>query len=67
MEELKQCPFCGRDAKLIDLYPEREWFVSCSSRNCIEQKGTYRSKRSAVMAWNRRVVGGDAGAEVSEN
>ena len=60
MEKLKPCPFCGRTAKLnvIENYGPNDYFVSCTSFYCVEQRHCYRSKRSAIEAWNRRANNG---------
>ena len=56
-EEIKPCPICGSKAKLIKLKTGvPEWYISCKRTTCIEQKHLYRSRKSAIFAWNRRVV-----------
>ncbi len=55
MEKLKNCPFCGRKAELIDCEIHPRWYVKCSYRYCgVEQGHTYVDKKSAINAWNRR-------------
>ena len=55
MSELKQCPFCGKDA-VMEQVSKSEWFVVCT-HGCVEQRKLYRSKKSAMDAWNRRANG----------
>ena len=55
MEQIKACPFCGREAKLIDcdIYPQ--WFIRCTYKFCcVEQAHCYATKQAAIKAWNRR-------------
>ena len=50
---IKCCPFCGgkADLEIVDVY--REYFIQC--RKCgVEQGHLYKSKKSAITAWNRR-------------
>lgn len=56
-DEIKPCPICGAKAKLIKLKTGApEWYISCKRTTCIEQKHLYKSRKSAIVAWNRRVV-----------
>ena len=54
MNDLKKCPFCGRAPQLNFLEDYGDYYVSCRSRTCVEQKHCYRSKSAAIKAWNRR-------------
>ena len=54
-DELRNCPFCGSKAHLIVLDHYREFYVTCGRQNCVEQKHCYKSMKSAIEAWNRRV------------
>ena len=55
MSELKPCPFCGKEAELIDCEVRPRWFVKCSNKYCGAEQGyTYVDKKSAIKAWNRR-------------
>ena len=55
MTELKPCPFCGGKAEV--LYTSKyECFVYCR-RGCAEQTRLYKTKGSAIKAWNRRLPG----------
>ena len=54
-EELKPCPFCGGKAELLKL-DVSEYFVHCPNPNCfIGQDLLYRSKKTAIKKWNRRM------------
>ena len=64
--ELKPCPFCGKDPKLQEdiRYPrpkceaKRAYEVICENWDCpIHHADTYYSlsKKKAIEAWNRRV------------
>lgn len=54
MGELKPCPFCGGEAKLL-IVPEKQsrWIVRC--QKCFANHGTFASDHDAVEFWNRRV------------
>lgn len=59
MEELKRCPFCGGEAVLEDMgepsvFDEGQYFVRCK-KCCAEQGGLWKTKRTAIKRWNRRV------------
>jgi hypothetical protein len=50
---LKQCPFCGRNAKIVH-YGIMEWGASCSV--CDAQRGRrFNSPEAAADAWNIRL------------
>ena len=54
MTELKPCPFCGRDGRIIRVYG---YFVPyCTNESCILYKidVCYDTKEKAIEAWNRR-------------
>lgn len=54
MEQLKPCPFCGKDAKMIKdeagIYK-----IFCTGFNCDAQMGWSINKQSLANEWNRRV------------
>lgn len=50
-EELKPCPFCGGEAKLVVQFGD-EFQVLC--QNC-EAQTNFHDKEGAIAAWNRRV------------
>lgn len=54
-DELKPCPFCGKEAQLDkDSYGYYE--VGCYNYGCQVQPFTeiFDTKREAIRAWNRR-------------
>ena len=56
MSELKRCPFCGGEAKLMR-FPkcERKYVVICENEQCMASVGNYSySKEKAIKAWNTR-------------
>ena len=64
MSELKPCPFCGGEARLLlnakrKIYGKDEYrtgVVACC--NVCEARMFYTSEKLAVEAWNRRVKDG---------
>lgn len=52
--ELKPCPFCGGEARIIsDIYVGKlEHLAAC--RYCKASSWTYESKEEAIEAWNNR-------------
>ena len=67
MEELKRCPFCGGEAKLISNRIEYEDVHAVRCQKCgasigfnVQEFGEYRPgyvfKDNAIAAWNRRVT-----------
>lgn len=56
MEELKPCPFCGSEARLVEGVGVREelcWRVEC--RNCGAKIHSFTSKENTVGLWNSRI------------
>ena len=49
--ELKPCPFCGSDAKVVEWYTA--WFVQCHL--CQSTSNFVDKREEAIEAWNRRV------------
>lgn len=52
MTELKPCPFCGSQAKIMH-GPGDSW-VECMGCHCMSEMHTMESR--AVEDWNRRVM-----------
>lgn len=53
-EEIKNCPFCGADGRLV--IDNRQFTVSCSNFRCIASDITPRftTAESAIRSWNMR-------------
>lgn len=55
IEEIKPCPFCGKDAELTE-NEDYYWYVECTE--CCargEWFYGYKEKDKAIKAWNRRM------------
>ena len=55
-DELKTCPFCGKQAYLKDYYHgdnDESFYVFCSG--CYTETFEYPTVHEAVEAWNKRV------------
>ena len=56
MEELKRCPFCGGEAKLMKMgYPHWVYCEDCGARVHGRVVGEVDGEKASVEAWNRRV------------
>lgn len=53
-EELKACPFCGGKPALSTDADIDVWRLECSNAGCWIQTRSYRTKDTAIAAWNRR-------------
>lgn len=56
-EELKPCPFCGGEARIIAKPYEPKVCVGCDDDTCLGFSGLgwlYDSEKEAIEAWNRR-------------
>jgi Lar family restriction alleviation protein len=53
-EELLPCPFCGGEARIIDLEdPEYKYYqIRCSK--CMCKTATHLGMEATIAAWNRR-------------
>ena len=49
--DLKPCPFCGREAVLMDAF--HDYYVRCR-HGCVEQSNIYRAPGTAIKNWNKR-------------
>lgn len=55
MSDLKPCPFCGMDAKIIheaDDDGDQFYYVYCLG--CDAETAGYETREEATNAWNRR-------------
>lgn len=53
MTELKKCPFCGGEAKIMGVGRDDICkFVYCGE--CLAETGAYDTTEEAIEAWNRR-------------
>ena len=54
-DKLKECPFCGGKAKIIqDKESGIVYGYGVKCRNCGNGASWYTKKQSAIGAWNRR-------------
>ena len=49
--ELKPCPFCGGEAKMIKI-GGATYFIQCNE--CHSTSGAFSTSEEAVEAWNKR-------------
>lgn len=57
MAELKNCPFCGEEVKII--FIDGSWQIVCSTSTCISFFDTgyiTKARKKAIKAWNTRVI-----------
>lgn len=56
MDQLKLCPFCGGEAKLIQFYPYmgRRIKSKVCCLKCRANSGEWGMKNKAIETWNRR-------------
>lgn len=54
-DQIKRCPFCGREPEVIKVEPFGEYYIACRSMYCVEQRHLYCSRQAAIKAWNRRI------------
>ena len=59
-EELKPCPFCGKEPELRTLSGNQStyYYIECRNFDCLlycYTKHKYENYQQAIEAWNRRV------------
>ena len=52
MQEIKSCPFCGKESR-VENHFGKDWWVQCEDDHV--DGGLYGSALEAVLAWNFRV------------
>lgn len=52
-KELKNCPFCGGKAEMLN-YSEHEWLVHCTICDGMVEKWR-ETEQEAIEQWNNRV------------
>ena len=52
--ELKPCPFCGGEARLVEPMGLMSWCVDCPNPSCQVMGRMSGDKGKAIAAWNRR-------------
>ena len=55
--ELRECPFCGAEARIaeLDAYIGGQVYVMAACTKCMARTIPQPTKELAVAAWNRRV------------
>jgi len=54
--ELKNCPFCGKEAYLRDdIFIEGLYAIHCTNEDCFAKTIDWTNKKELVEAWNKRV------------
>lgn len=53
--ELRKCPFCGGEAKIIDISSSYITHVWIECPKCLSRTVAFCNKEEAIDAWNRRV------------
>lgn len=58
-EEMLPCPFCGGEAEIFQWYIKgtanrMHYNVRCRDCGCVRKHKEYKTRRKAIMAWNRR-------------
>ena len=60
-EELKPCPFCGRnEPEIIEYRPDLStpviWYkIKCTNSDCEATNGYFNTRKDAILAWNKRM------------
>lgn len=53
-EELKPCPFCGAEARIVDLDDDQYMYYQVCCTKCKCKMDAHIGKHNAIAAWNRR-------------
>jgi Lar family restriction alleviation protein len=53
-EELKPCPFCGGEARIIDFEDDEYRYYQICCTKCKCKMDAHIGKHNAIDAWNRR-------------
>lgn len=59
MTELKPCPFCGADARIVSAGFESRYIRCSNIKDCGCKFEWFDTEEEAVNAWNRRADGAD--------
>ena len=61
MEEIKNCPFCGKKGIFREfMCLDKHWVVSCRNKKCFIKPSTFlhlpscKTKAQAIRRWNKR-------------
>lgn len=56
MRELRRCPFCGGEAKIVFAEEYKQWRIRCKNIDCDVRPSTswFNNEEEAIDRWNRR-------------
>lgn len=56
MGELRRCPFCGGEAKIVFAEEYKQWRIRCKNIDCDIRPSTswFNNEEEAIDRWNRR-------------
>ena len=58
-KELKPCPFCGEEAKIVDCsyyHEKKSWCAMCGNPSCFAYTEAHKTKSLAKERWNKRPI-----------
>ena len=58
-KELKQCPFCGEEANIVDCsyyHEKKSWCAMCGNPSCFAYTEAHKTKSLAKERWNKRPI-----------